>query len=38
VQDDRNPGTFELARDYRDLFRAHPDNTVLVKLSYWLNP
>ena len=33
-----NPGTFELARDYRDLFRAHPQNTVLVKLAYWLNP
>ena len=38
LQDDRNPGSFQLARDYRDLFRAHPDNTLLVKLSYWLNP
>ncbi len=38
LQNDRNPGTFEAARDYRDLFRAHPDNTVLLKLSYWLNP
>jgi hypothetical protein len=33
-----NPGSFELARDYRDLFRAHPENTLLVKLAYWLNP
>jgi hypothetical protein len=31
------PG-FEFARDYRDLFRAHPDNTLLLKLAYWLNP
>jgi hypothetical protein len=26
------------ACDYRDLSRAHPNNTVLLKLSYWLNP
>ena len=25
------------ARDYRDLFGLHPDNTFLVKLAYWLN-
>jgi Domain of unknown function (DUF5916) len=31
-------GGFDFARDYRDLFRAHPDNTLLLKLSYWLNP
>jgi hypothetical protein len=37
LQDDRNPGSFSLARDSKDLFRAHPDNTVLVKLSYWLS-
>lgn len=37
-QSDRNLGSFEAARDYRDLFRAHPDNTILLKLSYWLNP
>lgn len=24
-------------RDYRDLFALHPDNTFLVKVSYWLN-
>ncbi|MEP7344342.1 MAG: DUF5916 domain-containing protein [Gemmatimonadaceae bacterium] len=33
-----NPGTFEFVRDYRDLFSVHPNNTLLVKLSYWLNP
>lgn len=38
LQNDRNPGSFEAVRDYRDLFRAHPDNTILLKLSYWLNP
>jgi hypothetical protein len=37
-QDGVNPGTFELGRDYRDLFRAHPENTLLVKVAYWLNP
>lgn len=25
------------ARDYRDLFALHPDNTFLVKFAYWLN-
>ncbi len=38
LQNDRNLGAFEFGRDYRDLFRAHPDNTLLVKFSYWLNP
>lgn len=38
LQDGRNPGSFEFARDYRDLFRSHPDNTLLIKLSYWFNP
>ncbi len=38
LQDGRNPGNFAFARDYRDLFRTHPDNTLLVKLSYWFNP
>ena len=37
TQDDRNPGTFEVARDYRDLFRAMPDNTFLVKATYWFS-
>ncbi|MBC7896162.1 MAG: carbohydrate binding family 9 domain-containing protein [Cytophagaceae bacterium] len=38
LQDDRNAGSFEFARDYRDIFRAHPNNTLLVKVSYWINP
>ena len=36
-QYDRNYGNFAARRDYRDLFRAHPDNTVLIKASYWLS-
>ncbi len=36
--DARNPGTFDLGRDVRSLFATHPDNTVLVKMSYWFNP
>jgi hypothetical protein len=24
-------------RDYRDLFSAHPNNTFLIKLAYWMN-
>lgn len=36
--DGRNPGTFDPARDLRDLFGTHPNNTLLVKLSYWFNP
>jgi hypothetical protein len=36
-QDDRNPGSFKPARDFRDLFGARPDNTFLVKASYWMN-
>jgi hypothetical protein len=26
-----------VSRDYRDLFRLHPDNTFLIKVAYWLN-
>jgi hypothetical protein len=37
IQDDRNAGSFELGRDQRDLFRAHPRNTFLIKGSYWLS-
>ncbi|MBV6520349.1 MAG: hypothetical protein MNPFHGCM_00454 [Gemmatimonadaceae bacterium] len=37
-QTELNPGDFAFARDYRDLFRAHPINTVLVKLAHWFNP
>lgn len=36
--DSRNPGTFDGSRDVRDLFRTHPDNTLLLKMSYWFNP
>jgi hypothetical protein len=36
-QEDRNPGSFKPARDLGDLFGARPDNTFLVKASYWLN-
>ena len=36
-QDDRNPGHFLPARDMRDLFSARPDNTFLIKASYWMN-
>ena len=32
----RNPEQ-SWARDYRDLFGLHPDNTFLIKLAYWLN-
>jgi hypothetical protein len=38
TQDGLDPGTFRLGRDYRNLFREHPDNTFLIKLSYWFNP
>ena len=38
LQSDVSRGAFDFSRDYRDLFRAHPDNTLLVKVSYWLNP
>ena len=30
-------GTRSLAGDFRDLFGLHPENTFLVKASYWLN-
>jgi hypothetical protein len=29
---------FDFRRDYGDLLGLHPDNTFLVKFSYWLNP
>ena len=29
---------FRFRRDYRDIFTTPSSNTVLVKLSYWLNP
>ncbi|MBA3888934.1 MAG: carbohydrate binding family 9 domain-containing protein [Gemmatimonadaceae bacterium] len=36
-QSELDPGSFEAARDYRNLFGARPDNTVLIKGSYWLS-
>jgi hypothetical protein len=36
-QDDRNVGSFAPTRDYRDLFAARPDNTLLLKASYWFS-
>ncbi|HEY1951887.1 MAG TPA: DUF5916 domain-containing protein [Gemmatimonadaceae bacterium] len=36
-QEDRNLGSFKPVRDFGDLFAARPDNTLLVKASYWLN-
>jgi hypothetical protein len=38
IQDALNRGTFEFERDYRDLFRAHPINTFLLKATYFFNP
>jgi hypothetical protein len=34
-QDDRDMGSFAARRDVRNLFAARPDNTLLVKASYW---
>ena len=34
--DERN-GEFSARRDYGDLFGLHPDNTLLLKVSYWFN-
>jgi hypothetical protein len=34
-QNGLNEGSFEAGRDLRDLFRTRPDNTLLVKASYW---
>jgi hypothetical protein len=38
LQDGLNRGSFEFERDSRDLFRAHPINTFLVKATYFWNP
>jgi hypothetical protein len=37
-QDALNQGTFDGQRDVRDLFAAPPQNTLLLKYSYWFNP
>jgi hypothetical protein len=36
--DDQVPGSLQARHDTRELFRIHPDNTFLVKFSYWFNP
>lgn len=36
-QDFRDAGSFDLGRDYGNLFRTRSDNTFLVKASYWFS-
>ena len=36
-QDFSNPGQFSPKRDAGRLFRAHPDDILLVRLSYWFS-
>ncbi len=31
-------GNYDFARDYRNVFQDHPNNTFLIKWAYWLNP
>ncbi|MES2176507.1 MAG: DUF5916 domain-containing protein [Gemmatimonadota bacterium] len=31
-------GNYDVSRDYNSSFRDHPNNTFLVKWSYWINP
>ena len=38
LQRDRNPGTFEASRDVGDLFATRPENTILLKASWWFDP
>lgn len=38
TQNDLNRGSFDGRRDVQDLFGATPQNTLLMKLSYWFNP
>nr|MBA3466089.1 hydrolase [Gemmatimonadaceae bacterium] len=35
---DGRPADFAFSRDLGDLFRLHPNNTFLLKASYWFNP
>ena len=35
-QGDRDVGSFDAPRDYRNLFAARPENVLLVKAAYWL--
>ncbi len=36
-QGDRDPGSFNLGRDYGNLFKTRSDNTFVVKGSYWFS-
>ena len=36
-QEDRDPGSFRPTRDFNNLFGARPDNTFLIKASYWVS-
>jgi hypothetical protein len=36
-QDFRDAGSFDLGRDYGNLFRTRSDNTFLIKASYWFS-
>ncbi len=36
-QFDRNLGSFDVGRDYGDLFKSRADNTFLIKGSYWFS-
>ena len=35
-QSDRDLGSFDAPRDYRNLFASRPENVLLVKAAYWL--
>ncbi len=35
TQDDQDPSQFNARKDFRTLFDAHPNNTLLIKASYW---
>ena len=37
VQDGVDAGSFRMQRDARNLFRAHPSNTFIIKGSYWFS-
>ena len=37
-QSDGIANDFSFRRDLRNVFDTHPNNTFLVKLSYWFNP
>ena len=36
-QFDRDPGSFDIGRDFGNLFKARSDNTLLIKGSYWFS-